>query len=168
MQYKVVLLRGFFFHRLNCVNPASAICGDLHQFYLIFLFRLMQVKEILTTKKITFLLLIMAAYQSVYIFLLYMYPGPPYNIPNQWRALFFNCSFSFPSFISFFLVLVSTTVLVVRLKQNLEWRNEAAKQSNQSSGGSKERKAARCVVAICTILILSFVSRQISSCLWCL
>ena len=116
----------------------------------------MQVKEILTSQKITFILLTIVAYQSLFIILLYVYPGPPYNIPNQWRALYFNCSFSFASFISFFLVLVSTTILVIRLRQNLEWRNETAKQSNQTSGGSKERKAARCVVAICTIFIICF------------
>ena len=116
----------------------------------------MQVKEILTSQKITFILLTIVAYQSVFVFLLYVYPGPPYKIPSQRRALYFNCSFSFPSFICFFLVLVSTTVLVIRLKKNLEWRNEAAKQSNQISGGSKERKAARSVVAICTIFIICF------------
>ena len=96
----------------------------------------------------------MVVYQSVFIVLLYVYPGPPYNVLVLRRALYFNCSFSFPSLICFFVVLVSTTVLVVRLKQNVEWRNEAAKQSNPNTDGSKELKAARSVVAICTIFIV--------------
>ena len=53
-------------------------------------------------------------------------------------------------------VLASTTLLVVRLMQNLEWRYEAAKQSNRSSGNPKEMKAALCVVVICTIFIIGF------------
>ena len=110
----------------------------------------------MTPKRTVILILTMVVYQTVFVVLLFVYPGPPYDVFNQRRALYYNCTFSFPSFICFFVVLVSTTLLVVRLRQNLEWRNEAAKQSNQSSGGSKERKAARCVVAICVIFIICF------------
>ena len=98
----------------------------------------------------------MMVYQTVFVVLLFVYPGPPYDVFNQRRALYYNCTFSIPCFICFFAVLVSTTLLVVRLRQNLEWRKEAAKQSNQSSGGFKERRAARCVVAICVIFIICF------------
>ena len=102
------------------------------------------------------LILTIMVYQAVFIVLLYVYPGPPYDAVNLRRTLYFNCSFSAPSFICFFLVAVSTTLLVIRLKQNLEWRNEAGKQSYKSSGSQKERKAARCVVAICIVFIVCF------------
>ena len=98
----------------------------------------------------------MATYQSILIILLLSYPSPPYDVPNARRLRYITSSFSAPSFICFFVVLISTTLLVVRLKQNLEWRNKAAKQSNKNSGSLKETKAARCVAAICTIFIMCF------------
>ena len=99
----------------------------------------------------------MVAYQSVFIVLFFVSPGPPYDHYNARRAFYYILSFSAPSLICFFLVLVSTTLLVIRLKQNLEWRKEATKQSNNRPGSSmKERKAARSVVAICTIFIICF------------
>ena len=98
----------------------------------------------------------MAAYQTVHSVLLYVYPGPPYDIQNDERSLLLNSSFAVLSFICFFIVLISTLLLVVKLKQNLEWRNKTAKQSNRNSGSLKETKAARCVVAICTIFIMCF------------
>ena len=99
----------------------------------------------------------MVIYQSVLIVLLYSYPGPPYDVPNSARrSRYITSSFTALSCICFFVVLISTVLLVVRLKQNLEWRKEAAKQSNKNSGSLKERKAARCVAAICTIFILCF------------
>ncbi|KAK3771347.1 hypothetical protein RRG08_054793 [Elysia crispata] len=116
----------------------------------------LKVKEIVTSKRILFLILTMVAYQSVFIVLPYVYTGPPYNVRDRRRPLYFSCSYSFPSLICFFIVLVSTSLLVVRLKKNVEWRNEAAKQSNPNPNDSKELKAARSVVAICTIFIVCF------------
>ncbi|KAK3795810.1 hypothetical protein RRG08_052243 [Elysia crispata] len=81
---------------------------------------------------------------------------PRPDAADQRRSFYFISSFSAPSFICFFVVLVSTTVLVVRLKQNLEWRNEAAKQSNKNSGSPKEIKASRSLVVICTVFIICF------------
>ena len=98
----------------------------------------------------------MVAYQSVLVILLFVHPGPPYDFYNQRRALYLSCSYSFPSVICFFVVLASTTLLVVRLMQNLEWRNKAAKQCNNNPENPKEMKAALCVVAICTIFIICF------------
>ena len=115
-----------------------------------------QIKEIFTSKRTLFLILTMAAYQTVHIVLLYSYPGPPYDVTKDERSLLLNSSFSALSFICFFVVLISTALLVVKLKQNLEWRNKAVQLSNKNSGISKERKAARCVAAICTIFTLCF------------
>ncbi|KAK3799583.1 hypothetical protein RRG08_053211 [Elysia crispata] len=103
----------------------------------------LKVKEIFTPKRTVFLVLAMVIYQSVLIVLLYSYPGPPYDVPNSARrSRYITSSFTALSCICFFVVLISTVLLVVRLKQNLEWRKEAAKQSNKNSGSLKERKAA--------------------------
>ena len=115
-----------------------------------------QVKEIFTPKRTMFLILIMVIYQMVFIFLLFLNPGPPYDVVNKKKSLYFMSSSSVPSFICFFVVFVSTLLLVVKLKQNVEWRSNAAKQSNTSSGSAREMKAAKCVVAICTIFIICF------------
>ena len=98
----------------------------------------------------------MVIYQAVLITLLYSYPGPPYDAPSAWRSRYITSSFTALSSICFFVVLISTVLLIVRLMQNLEWRNKAAKQSNKNSGSLKETKAARCVAAICTIFIMCF------------
>ena len=98
----------------------------------------------------------MAIYQSVHIILLLSNPGPPYDVSNARRLHYMTSSFSAPTFICFFVVLISTTFLVVRLKQNLKWRNKVTKQSNKISGSLKETKAAQCVAAICTIFIICF------------
>ena len=113
-----------------------------------------QVKGILTPGRTTALILLMVVYQSVFSALMYAQTGPPYDRPSPRRFLYFVCSFSAPSFICFFIVLVSTILLVIRLKQNLEWRNEAAKQSQR---GSKELRVARSVIAVCTIFTICFV-----------
>ena len=134
----------------------SLNCKHLYCFPPFFLPLNIQIKEIFTSKRTVFLILTMAAYQTVHIVLLYSYPGPPYDIQYDERSLLLNSSFSVLSFICFFIVLISTVLLVVRLKQNLEWRNKAAKQSNRNCGSLKETKAARCVAAICTIFIMCF------------
>ncbi|KAK3775631.1 hypothetical protein RRG08_051489 [Elysia crispata] len=113
----------------------------------------LRVKEIFTPKRILIIILITVTYQSVFIFVLFLDPGPPYDVAIQTKSHYFISSFSAPSFVCFFVVLVSTTVLVVRLKQNVEWRNEAAKQSNQNSESSKERKAARNPVTLGRVMI---------------
>ncbi|RUS68752.1 hypothetical protein EGW08_023487 [Elysia chlorotica] len=127
----------------------------------------LKVKDIVTPRRMIILILVMVFYQSVFIVLLFVYPGPPYDILSKRRSLYFIFSLSVPSLICFFVVSVSTVILVVCLKQNLEWRNAATAtkqsaqsgqsgQSCQNSGVSKERKAARSVVAICTIFIVCF------------
>ncbi|RUS80461.1 hypothetical protein EGW08_011777 [Elysia chlorotica] len=119
----------------------------------------LKIKQIATPKRMVLLILTMAAYELIFIVLLYIDPGPPYQVVNPRASLYFICSFSAPCLVCFFIVLISTVLLVVRLKQNLEWRNElneAPKQTIQISKGSKEMKAARSVVAICVIFIVCF------------
>ncbi|KAK3787955.1 hypothetical protein RRG08_008972 [Elysia crispata] len=116
----------------------------------------LKVKEIVTPKRTTFAIVTMVVYQLVFTSFLFLYPGPPYTVVSLRRSLYLNCSFSFPCLILFFVVLVSTTILVDRLKENLEWREKTAKRSNKTSGGSKGMKAARSVAAICTIFIICF------------
>ena len=99
----------------------------------------------------------MVVYQAVFAVLNFGFTGPPYDKPSPRRFLYYICSFSAPSGICFGIVVVSTTVLVIRLKRNLEWRNEATKTYPGGTGNTKERKAARSVIAICTIFIVCFV-----------
>ncbi|GFS08123.1 chemosensory receptor A [Elysia marginata] len=116
----------------------------------------LKVKDIITPQRTRALILTMVAYQSVFLILFFTNPGPPYDAVDPKRALYFNCSFSAPTFICFFIVVVSTILLVVKLRQNLEWRNESTNQSSKNLGSSKEQKATRSVLAICTIFIACF------------
>ena len=99
----------------------------------------------------------MVVYQAVFACLFFTNPGPPYDVLSSRRTAYFIFSFSAPSYVCFVIVLISTIVLVVKLKQNMEWRSRAAKQSHEGSRSVKERKAARSVVTICTIFICSFI-----------
>ena len=110
----------------------------------------------MTPKRITILILAMVVYQTVFVCLFFTNPGPPYENPTSRRTIYFNSSFSVPSNICFVIVLISTIVLAVKLKQNMEWRSEAAQQSHEGPRAVKERRAARSVVIICTIFICSF------------
>ena len=114
-------------------------------------------KEIVTTRRTTGVILAMVMYQATFALLMFADTPLPYDAPSTRRKLYYFCSFSAPSCICFVVVLVSTSVLVVRLKRNMEWRNEATKQSTSESGSTKERKAARSVIAVCTIFIICFL-----------
>ncbi|RUS77787.1 hypothetical protein EGW08_014451, partial [Elysia chlorotica] len=118
-----------------------------------------KVKDILTPRRTTSLILTMVVYESIFVTLFFTFPGAPYDAYDPRRAAYFIYSFSAPTFIAFFIVLVSTIILVVKLKQSLAWRKDAAKQPAAAGGSrrSKELKAARCVVAICSIFIICFV-----------
>ena len=109
-------------------------------------------KEIVTTRRTTGVILAMVKYQATFALLMFAHTPLPYDAPSARRKLYYFCSFSAPSCICFVVVLVSTSVLVVRLKRNIEWRNEASE-----SGYTKERKAARSVIAVCTIFIICFL-----------
>ena len=112
----------------------------------------------MTPRRTAVLILVMVIYQTVLSSLMFADPGPPYDAYDANRALYFICSFSAPSLVCFGVVLVSTTLLVVRLRQSLEWRGEATKQFTKGSAGTtKEQKVARSVIAICTIFIICFL-----------
>ena len=113
-------------------------------------------------RRIIVFILSMVVYEITFIGLLFAQTGPPYDAFHPKRMLYFICSFTGPSCFCFVIVLVSTSILVSRLRQNLEWRNEAAKQSATDSGTSKEQKAARSVVVICTIFIICFIPNVIA------
>ena len=119
-------------------------------------------REIVTPRRITALILVMVVYEIIFSGLQFAQTGPPYDAFHPKRMLYFICSFSAPSCICFFIVVFTTSLLVVRLRQNLEWRSEAAKQPAGDSGTSKERKAARSVTVICTIFIFCFVPNVIT------
>ena len=100
--------------------------------------------------------------RSSFTGLLFEHTGPPYDAFHPERMLYCICSFSGPSFSSFVIVVVTTSTLVVRCRQNLAWGNEATKQSARDSGTSKEQKAEQPVIAISTIFIVCFTSHVIT------
>ena len=119
-------------------------------------------KDIVTPRRTTALILVMVVYEIILAGLLFAHTGPPYDLFHPKRMLYFICSFSAPSCFCFVIVVVTTSILVVRLRQNVEWRKEAAKQSTGDSAISKEQRAARSVVVICMIFIICFIPNVIA------
>ena len=116
----------------------------------------------MTSRRIAVLILVMVVYEITFTGLLFAHTGPPYDAFHPKRMLYIICSFSGPSFFCFVIVVVTTSLLVVRLRQNLAWRNEATKQSAEDSGTSKEQRAARSVIAISTIFVACFTPHVIT------
>ena len=119
-------------------------------------------KEIVTPKRITGLILAMVFYEMTFAGLLFAQTGPPYDAFNIKRLLYLICSFSGPSCICFAIVVVTTSVLVAQLRQNLAWRNEATKQSARGSRTSKEQRVARSVIFISSIFIVCFIPNVVT------
>ncbi|KAK3799584.1 hypothetical protein RRG08_053212 [Elysia crispata] len=101
----------------------------------------LKVKEIFTPKRTVFLVLAMVIYQSVLIVLLYSYPGPPYDVPNSARrSRYITSSFTVLTCICVFVVLISTVLLVVSLKQNLEWLTRQRNNPTKTLAAGKKQK----------------------------
>ena len=114
-------------------------------------------KEVVTPRRTTALILIMVVYEITFSSLMFALTGPPYDAFHPKRMIYLICSFSVPSLFCFFIVVIATSILVIRLRQNLAWRSEAAKQPAGDSGTPKEQKAARSVTVVCTIFIICFI-----------
>ena len=65
------------------------------------------------------------------------------------------CSFTAPTLICFPIVVISTSILIFRLKNTRTWRDTVVKQPNSDS--SKEKKVARSVIFICSMFIICFL-----------
>ena len=119
-------------------------------------------KDIVTPRRITVLILLLVGYEITFAGLLFAQTGPPYDAFHPKRMLYFICSFSGSSCFCFVIVVVTTSILVVQLRQNLAWRNEATKQSATDSATSKEQRVARSVIVISSIFIVCFIPNVIT------
>ena len=113
-------------------------------------------------KRTTVLIHMAVIYEVAFASLQFAQTGLPYEAFHPKSMLYSTCSFTAPSCICFFIDVVTTSILVVRLRQIVEWRNEVTKQPATDSAISKEQKAARSVVVICTIFIICFVPNVIT------
>ncbi|KAK3788685.1 hypothetical protein RRG08_042336 [Elysia crispata] len=114
----------------------------------------LKVKTIITRRRIVLLILVMTVYQATFACLIYAQTGPPYHQHSEKRIIYLLCSLTAPSFICFFVVLVATSFLVIKLKQTMKMRSQIASQSDKAM--SKERKVVRPVIFICVIFIVCF------------
>ena len=119
------------------------------------MFRILQVKAIVTVKRLTSLISAIGFYQLCFVLLNFIRTGPPYDVATPRRTLYMMCCFTIPSLLCFPIVLISTFFLIVRLKQSLKWRDAAINQSKSDS--SKEKKVARSVIFICSLFIICFL-----------
>ena len=130
-----------------------------------------QVKTLVTSRRVSCLIAVMAAYELTFVCLMFVYTGPPYTpSPSSTdRKPYLMYSFSIPSSIFFVIILISTLFLVTRLRsyRKQAWLKEAlgprrdnpnpnSSSSNSSKNDKKEQKAARFVIAICTMYLVCF------------
>ncbi|GFS24970.1 chemosensory receptor B [Elysia marginata] len=115
----------------------------------------LKVKTIVTRRRILCLISGMAVYEIVFGVLMVTMVQPPYNIPNPTRVILLLYSYSIPSIMSFGLVLIFTTFIIVRLRKTLKWRNSTSTQSAKTAG-VKERKVVLSILWICIMFIQVF------------
>ena len=104
-----------------------------------------------TSKRLTAVISTIATYQLCFLLLVFIRTGPPYDVIPPERLVYFLCSFQFPSFISFGIVLISSSFLIIRLRQSVKWRNSTGSNTRDSI---KEEKVVRSVIFVCTLFII--------------
>ena len=107
-----------------------------------------------TPKRLTAVISPIATYQLCFLLLVFIRTGPPYDVIPTERHIYILCYFHLPSFISFGLVLVSSSFLIIRLKQSVKWRSSTGSTSGDSI---KEEKVVRSVIFVCTLFIICFL-----------
>ena len=80
--------------------------------------------------------------------------GAPPDGQIERQGVYYFWFFAVPSATSFFIVVLTTIFLVVRLRKSLEWRRETSSQGEKSS--DKETKLVRTIIAVSTIFIICF------------
>ena len=63
--------------------------------------------------------------------------------------------YTIPSLVSFTIVVVGTAILVVKLRQNMRWR-ESATQKSGKEVSQKEAKVAQSVVLVCILFVICY------------
>ena len=96
-----------------------------------------------------------ATYQLCLLLLMFIRTGPPYDQYPPERHLYLQCCFSFPCFISFVVVLITSSFLIIRLKQSVKWRDSNVTKTAGES--NKEKKVASLVILISSMFIICFL-----------
>ena len=102
----------------------------------------------------TFIISVLALYQLMFLLFMLIGTGPPYDFVPPERRIYLLFSLAIPTLLCFPIVAISTTILVIRLKQTAHWRHGAANQARND--GYKERRVARSVVCVCFMFIVCF------------
>ncbi|RUS73887.1 hypothetical protein EGW08_018357 [Elysia chlorotica] len=112
----------------------------------------LKVKTLLTRRRSLYLMLTVVAYHVAFLVLIYSDPGPPYDAHPQRLAFYYFSLYVIPSTTCFFIVVFTTIFLILKLRQNQEWRRKTSTQTDKSS--VKEDKLVRTIIAISTLFII--------------
>ncbi|GFR88096.1 chemosensory receptor A [Elysia marginata] len=92
-------------------------------------------------------MLTVVAYHVIFLIIIYADPGPPYDDYTTKKLTFYLASlYAVPYSAVFFIVVMTTTFLVIQLRRTRQWRREAANQSNKNK--DKETVIVRTIIAI--------------------
>ncbi|GFR59990.1 chemosensory receptor B [Elysia marginata] len=91
-------------------------------------------------------------YHVIFVIVVYTDTGPPYNAFPQKLNFYYFSLYVIPSTTCFFIVLLSTIFLVVKVRRNQRWRKGTSTQTAKTN--DKEDKLVRTIIAISTIFII--------------
>ena len=106
----------------------------------------------LTRRRSLFLTLTVVAYHVIFTIVLYSDTGPPYDAHPQKLSFYYFSLYVIPSTTCFFIVVLATIFLVVKLRTNQKWRRETISQKEKSN--EKENKLVKTIIAISTLFII--------------
>ena len=111
-------------------------------------------KTIMTQRRALCLILLILLFHAVFVVLLFADGGTPNGSINPKLELYYFYLYAVPSTTCFFIVLLTTIALVVRLNKNLEWRRQTSQQRDKTS--DKESKIGKTIIAISILFIVCF------------
>ncbi|RUS72206.1 hypothetical protein EGW08_020033 [Elysia chlorotica] len=114
----------------------------------------LQMKTIMTQRRILVLVMSIVIYHALFIILLFTDTGFAYASYSSKIGFYYFSLYAVPSTTCFFIVLLTTIAMVIRLNKSLQWRKETSQQRGRSS--DKEGRIARTIIAISTIFIVCF------------
>ncbi|RUS74383.1 hypothetical protein EGW08_017864 [Elysia chlorotica] len=114
----------------------------------------LKVKTFLTPRRVLYLVFTIVAYMVAFLLVFFIDIGAPFTEHIEKQGFYFFYLYAVPSATCFFIVVITTSFLVVRLRKNSKWRKEISSQSERSS--DKENKLVKTIIAVCTIFIVCF------------
>ena len=106
----------------------------------------------LTRRRSLFLTLAVVAYHVIFTIVLYSDTGPPYDAHPQKLSFYYFSLYVIPSTSCFFIVVLTTIFLVVKLRTNVKWRRDAISQKEKRN--ERDNKLVKTIIAICTLFII--------------